>query len=131
MDRSRFLAGLIGPTLVVVSIGVVLNLTRLTELVEQLAASWALIMIAGVATLMSGLALVLSHNVWKGWPAILTALGWLAVVGGAARVIFPAQIAALAPTLVAGHSTLLPVMAGVCLLLGLYLSWQAFRPVRA
>ncbi|HWQ86644.1 hypothetical protein [Brevundimonas sp.] len=131
MDRSRFLAGLIGPTLAVISLGLLLNLARLPELVDQLSAGWALIMIAGVVTLMAGLAVVLSHNVWKGWPAIVTAFGWLAVVGGTARILFPSQIADIAPTLITGGGPLVPVLIGVCLLLGLFLSWQAFRPVRA
>jgi len=131
MDRSRFLAGLIGPTLAVISVGLLFNLGRLPELVDQLTDGWALIMIAGVITLMSGLAVVMSHNVWKGWPAIITGFGWLAVVGGTARIVFPSQIADIAPTLITDSGPLMPVMIGVCLLLGLYLSWQAFRPVRA
>ena len=131
MDRSRFLAGLIGPTLVVTALGLLLNLARLPELVDQLSASWALIMIAGVATLLCGLAVVMSHNVWKGWPAIVTAFGWLAVFGGAIRILFPAQIADIAPTLITDSGPMMPVLIGVCLLLGLFLSWQAFRPVRA
>ena len=131
MDRSRFLAGLIGPTFVVVALGLVLNLARLPELAEQIAGDWALIMFAGVATLVTGLAIVLSHNVWKGWPAVVTAFGWLAVAGGAARILFPSQIAAIAPGLIADSGPLMPVLIGLSLLLGLYLSWQAFRPARA
>ena len=131
MDRSRFLAGLIGPTLVVTALGLLLNLAWLPDLALQIADDWALILFAGVATLLCGLAVVLSHNVWKGWPAIVTAFGWLAVVGGTARILFPRQIADVAPVLIADGGPLAPVLIGVCLLLGLYLSWQAFRPVRA
>ena len=131
MDRSRFLAGLIGPTLVVTALGLLLNLARIPDLTAQIADDWALIMFAGVATLLCGLAVVLNHNIWKGWPAIITGFGWLAVFGGTARILFPSQIADIAPAMVAGGGPFVPVVIGVCLLLGLYLSWQAFRPVRA
>ena len=130
MDRSRFLAGLIGPTLIVVALSLGLNLARLPTLLDQLAGDLALIMVAGVAVMLGGLAVVLSHRVWKGWPAIVTVFGWLAVFGGAARILFPAQIAEAAPKLIAAGGPLLPALIGLAFLLGLYLSWQAFRPVK-
>ena len=38
----------------------------------------------------AGLALVLTHNVWRAdWPVIITILGWLAAIGGAVRIVMP------------------------------------------
>ena len=131
MDRSRFLAGLIGPSLVMVAAGMALNLAHLPVLALQMADSWPLIMFAGVISLVTGLAVVRSHDVWKGWPAIITVFGWLLVFGGGVRILFPSQVADIAPTLLIADSPLLPGLIGVTLILGLYLSWQAYRPVRA
>ena len=33
---------------------------------------------------------MLTHNVWRAdWPVLITILGWLAVIGGAVRIIAP------------------------------------------
>ena len=39
----------------------------------------------------SGLAVVLGHNVWSSWPAaVVTLLGWLITIDGAALLLIPA-----------------------------------------
>ena len=126
MDRSRFLAGLIGPTLVAVSASLLINGELLPQMVDLIARDFSLIFVFGIITLVAGLAVVLSHNVWRGWPIMVTVIGWLAVVGGAARILFPAQIAGMAPDMIDGAGPVFPVLIALVLLAGLYLSWQAF-----
>lgn len=128
MDRSRYLAALIGPTLAAVGLSLLLNPGLAAAMVAGLANDLALIVIAGAITLPVGLAIVLSHNVWKGWPVVITVFGWLAVLGGAARILFPVQIAAVAPDLLTRCPACIPVAAGVVLVLGGFLSLMAFRP---
>lgn len=127
MDRSRFLAALIGPTLAIVALSLLVNREVTAQLAGAVAASPVFVLLAGVATLPIGLAIVLSHNVWKGWPAVITVFGWLAVVGGAARILLPQQIAAIAPNILAQGALMIGAMA-LLLILGLFLSWKAFRP---
>ena len=128
MDRSRFLAGLIGPTLTVLALSLLINPGLAAAMVTDVADNLALIVVAGAVTLPVGLAIVLGHNAWKGWPIVVTLFGWLAILGGAARVLFPVQIATLAPDLLARCPGCVPVVASVALLLGLFLSVMAFRP---
>ena len=60
---------------------------------EQFLRSYALIFLAGVITLAVGIALVLAHNVWVGdWRLIITVLGWLGVIGGLFRIIWPQEV---------------------------------------
>ncbi|WP_296815375.1 hypothetical protein [Brevundimonas sp.] len=128
MDRSRFLAGLIGPTLAAVALSLLINPTLVPEMTDVIQRDFALILIAGVLALLAGLAIVMTHNVWKGWPGIITAFGWLAILGGLGRILFPAQIARLAAGMVRDASPAVMILAVVLLLLGLFLSFQAFRP---
>lgn len=128
MDKSRFLAALIGPVLVAVSISLAINRDLMPQIVEQVADDYMMILFAGVITLLTGLAIVLKHNIWRGWPAIITAFGWIAIVGGTARIVFPRQVAGIAPAFVeAGGGVILLVEAAVFALLGLFLCWKAFR----
>ena len=127
MDRSRFLAALIGPTLAVTCASLIVNPAVVADLVATVAASPTFVFMAGIATLPIGLAIVLAHNVWKGWPIFITLFGWLAVVGGLARILLPAQLAAAAPHMVAqGWAIHVAVVA--LLILALFLCFKALRP---
>jgi hypothetical protein len=126
MDRSRFLAGLIGPVLTAVAISIFINGDMVGQMAQQISSDYGLIFVMGIVTLTAGLAIVLSHNVWKGWPTVITVFGWLAVVGGALRILAPRHVAEIAPSLVAQGWPVM-VMAGLVLVIGLVLSLKAFR----
>ena len=90
MQRSIYLAKLIGPVFVTIGVGVLFNAPIFRILAEQFLSSYALIFLAGLVTLTAGIALVLAHNVWTpDWRVIITILGWLSVIGGALRIIAP------------------------------------------
>ena len=97
MRTSKTIAGLIGPTLVAVAVAVLLNLGSFPALAEQVSRDSALIFLSGILLFVAGLAIVRAHNIWAGgWPVLVTVFGWLILLGGVARMIFPTQIAAIA-----------------------------------
>jgi uncharacterized membrane protein HdeD (DUF308 family) len=64
---------------------------------EQISQDPALILVSGILLFIAGLAIVRIHNFWtSGWPVLVTIIGWLAVLGGLARILFPTRLAALA-----------------------------------
>ena len=127
MDRSKFIAGLLGPVLITVAAALFVNQNHLPELMDQFAKNWALVFIAGIMTLVAGLAIVQTHNIWGGgWPVIVTIFGWLAVIGGVARMVFPREMADLAVRF-ASHPHGVLAAAIVPLLLGIFLAVKAFR----
>jgi hypothetical protein len=96
MQRSIYLAKLIGPVLAAAGLGMLLNAAVFRTVAEQFLASYALIYLAGVLTLTAGIALVLAHNVWVGdWRVIITLFGWLGVIGGVFRTVWPQEVAAV------------------------------------
>jgi hypothetical protein len=67
------------------------------------------------------------HNRWtNGWPVLVTILGWLFVLGGLARMLFPTGLAVIAAGI--GQITG-AIIAGAIILLGLgaFLSFKAYR----
>src|SRR6266403_3848350 len=93
MTTSKTIAGLIGPTLVAIAAGMLLNIGSL----EQVSRDPALIFVSGILLFVAGLAIVRVHNRWtNGWPVLVTVLGWLAVFGGLVRMLFPTGLAAIA-----------------------------------
>ncbi len=89
MDTSLFLARLIGPMLLVVGAGVLINRENFRSMAKELVASRELMFIIGLMTLLGGLAIVNTHNVWNGWPILITIFGWIFVVVGAVRILLP------------------------------------------
>jgi hypothetical protein len=90
MGNSIFLARLIGPLMLAVGIGIFVNGATYRILADEFLRSRALIYLSGLLTMTAGLAIILTHNVWRAdWPVIITILGWLAAIGGAVRIIAP------------------------------------------
>ena len=74
---------------------------------------------------VAGLAIERARNVWTGgWPVLVTISGWVAILGGLARMLFPLRLAAMAAAL--AQSTGLIASAVVQLALGAFLSFKAY-----
>ena len=126
MAMSKAIAGLIGPTLVAIATGMLLNLGSFPAIAEQVSRDPALILVSGILLFIAGLAIVRAHNLWTGgWPVLVTILAWLAVLGGLVRILFPTRLAALAAGL-AQSSGLIATAAVVLLALGAFLSFKGY-----
>jgi hypothetical protein len=125
VDNSKFIAGLAGPVSLALGLSIFVNRDVFPEIVRQIQNSYPLIIIAGAIVLTAGLAIVQKHRVWTGWPAIITILGWLLVIGGTLRVVLPRQMAELA--LLAGPSpSFLLLGATVLCAAGAFLTFKGY-----
>jgi hypothetical protein len=110
MTTSIFLAKLIGPCLVVIAISLIVNAKTFHGIAEQFTHNPALVYLVGHIVLPAGLATVLVHNVWVAdWPILITILGWLAVIGGAIRIIMPQGAARVGQKFSARPSTIVAI----------------------
>jgi len=126
MQRSIYLAKLIGPIMLVVGLGMLLNGAIYRAIIDQFLHSTALIYLAGLLGMLGGLALVNAHNEWKAdWTVIITLIGWLALLGGIFRILVPQQ-AVLIGTSMYGQAAM-PLISGfVALVLGGVLSYFGY-----
>lgn len=83
MKNSKQLAGMIGPTLIALTITEVLNShIWLTVSAPQT-------YLAGSLWFVAGLSIIRSHNYWTiGWPVLITLIGWFGILGGLSRMVF-------------------------------------------
>ena len=126
MQTSYFLAKLIGPFCLIVGIGVLAAGAQYRALAEEFLNSRALIFLSGLLTLPAGLAIVLTHNVWvMHWPAIITILGWLLVIGGTVRIVMPQYAIAKGRSMIAKPS-MMAISATIWLLIGAILSFFGY-----
>lgn len=121
---SKFIAGLIGPVLVAVGGSMLLNTHLAPEIAAEIAHGKGLILLTGVSLMVAGLAIVQCHSSWRGWPAIITGLGWLSAISGLARIVFPTQLADVATQLTAQPTAQIAAFASLAL--GAFLTVKAY-----
>lgn len=86
MEKSKSIAGIVGPTLIVM----VLSELKLWNPTLYDTQSVPLVYLSGVLFFIAGIAIVRSHNIWIwSWQTILTIIGWLAILLGCVRMFFP------------------------------------------
>jgi uncharacterized membrane protein YhaH (DUF805 family) len=115
MTRSKRIAGLVGPTLIALILSEWANPNTWNPPVMPVT------YLSGTLFLVAGLATVRAHNHWtRGWPVLVTLVGWFGVVAGLGRMFFPAR-GAFQP------SVALLVTQIVLLSIGLVLTFNAYR----
>jgi hypothetical protein len=131
MPNSKTIAGLIGPTLVAMSVALLINLNSFPALVESVSRDPLLIFVSGGLMFVAGLAIVRVHNRWEAdWTVLVTVLGWLALLGGLVRMFFPLQLAEIAPK-VSQETGLIAAEAVVLLVVGAFLTYKSYSHRRA
>jgi hypothetical protein len=96
VTASTYLAQLMGPVMLVASIGLFLNREAYKAMAQEFLHSPALIYLSGLLTMTAGVAVLLAHNLWVAdWRVLITVFGWLAAIGGAARIALPGRTKAI------------------------------------
>ncbi len=127
MENSKMIAGLVGPSMILIGAVVLLNMQLFPRVVEEAMLSPLLVILAGLITFVVGLAIVRVHNRWtKGWPVIVTVIGWICILGGLLRALFPVLVAQIAVRVIRVPG-ILPIVAVIMLALGAFLSFKAYR----
>ena len=122
MEKSKSIAGIVGPTLIVMVLSE-LKVWNPTLYETQIV---PLVYISGVLFFIAGIAIVRSHNIWiVGWQTILTIIGWLAVLLGLARMFFPQTYIAQFKN---DNSALYVEI--LLILLGIFLTYKAYSPMK-
>ena len=127
VPAAILIARLIGPLFAALGIGLLLNSTFYAAAVGEGAHSPVLIAIAGMATLVAGLAILNAHRAWTAdWRVLVTLIGWLFIIAGLIRLILPTLAETLAPAVYSGPAALM-VAGVVVLVVGGILSFEGYR----
>jgi len=88
MATSVFLARFLGPLLLAVGAGILINPKPFHTMAGEVVRSITLVYLFGLADFAAGLAIVLTHNVWvANWRVLITLIGWLMLIRGAVRIL--------------------------------------------
>ena len=126
MERSHFLAKLIGPVFIAAGAGMIFNTVLYRTMFERALHDHMLIYLSGVIALPVGLAIVATHNDWKWhWPLIITVIGWLAILGGILRMVAPQVVEQIGLSALS-YPNFFVVDGGVAVILGVLLSYFGY-----
>lgn len=127
LPRTAFLARLIGLYCIIVSLAMFVHRQATVEMVTAMSHDGPVMYLSGVIAVVSGLAIVLCHNVWSGGarPVIVTLIGWVALAKGILLVFVPPDAAPAVYPGALRYGQLFYLYAGFSLLLGLFLTYDA------
>jgi hypothetical protein len=126
VQASIFLARLLGPLLLLPGIGLLVKPQVFRTMATEVVGSVTLIYLFGLIDLAGGLAIVLTHNVWvASWRVLITLLGWLLLIRGAARVLATDMLMPYAAKFIRNRQ-LYPVSGAVLVILGLVLCYFGY-----
>jgi hypothetical protein len=127
VSAAILIARLVGPLFAALGVGMLLNATFYAAAVGEGVHSPVLIAIAGMATLVAGLAVLNAHRAWTAdWRVLITIIGWLFIIAGLIRLILPTLAETLAPAVYSGPAALM-VAGVVVLVVGGILSFEGYR----
>jgi uncharacterized protein YjeT (DUF2065 family) len=129
MTASTFIARLLGPVLVIIGLGLLVEGETFRAMAGEFLRSPALVYFSGLATLAVGLAILNVHHQWtRDWRTIVTVFGWLSVIGGIFRILAPNAVQRVGESVIAHHRW--PAIGAiVTLALGAFLSMMGYRDV--
>ena len=82
-----FLATIIGWYLVIFGLFLFVKHEHVKSIMEDILASRGMFFLLAFITLLIGLLIVVSHNLWTyAWPVAITLFGWILFVGGVLRL---------------------------------------------
>ncbi len=127
--RTVFISRMLGLYCLIASLIMFTHKSAMVEIENTLIHNPAILFIAGIITLVAGLAIVLSHNVWSGGalPVMVTLLGWISLIKA---------VLLLSPGTTVGfwdcfqYERLFYLYASISFVLGAYLTYSGFRTQR-
>lgn len=92
MNLVNYLAEIWGISIVIISLALLIKERHLKRLFAKIETEESLFM-WGFVSIVIGLAMVLSYNVWiQGWQIIITILGWASLIKGLSILFLPDMV---------------------------------------
>jgi len=130
LPRTIYLSRLIGLYWILVLPSLAIHKQATVDSATALFHNPSLMLIVGIFTVIASLAMILAHNLWSGGaqPVVVTLVGWLALIKGMLFLLMPSGV----DTEMMLSWFRDPVLFYVCLtpsfLIGIYLTYEGFRP---
>lgn len=127
MDISKFLSKVLGVYLIIISVAMFANIQQFSIYVQNLINDAPLMFVTGFFTLILGLLMVVSHNIWQwNWRIVITIIAWMILLKGASIIFYP-QFIDKATILFVQNMGFAYMTASFDFILGILLCYLGFR----
>ena len=89
MDKSIFLAQIIGLFYLIIAFGFLFNKKYYINMIGKLMKAPGFMFLGGMLSFVAGFAIIFYHNIWQDWHIIITIFGWAGVLKGVMFFVFP------------------------------------------
>jgi hypothetical protein len=89
MQLSIFLAQLYAVAFMAVGLGFFIAPKYYVKAYAEIMKDSSLFLVWGIFALLAGFLIVTRHNVWQGWPILVTIFGWIALIKGFSLIVLP------------------------------------------
>lgn len=90
MEVSKFLSKVIGLYEIIISLAMLINMNQFMADIQGMMNNGPLMIYIGCVTVIMGLLLVVSHNIWQWqWRVLVTIVAWIVLLKGASILLFP------------------------------------------
>lgn len=126
MNASLFIARMFGLYILILAPILLFKRELFKRVMEDFSKNYAVLFLTGIFTLIIGLAIVLTHNIWvMNWTVIITIFGWAALIKGICFLAFPGSLSKFSDFY--SKAKVFPVVhAVIALLVGIYLTYMGF-----
>ena len=123
---TLYLATVIGWYLVIMGVYVLFRYDHLRPIMTEFLNHRALLLVLAIITLILGLLMVASHNIWVlGWPLIVTLFSWLVLISGLFRLFFPDSALHMGEYFLR-HPIRMKITSVIFLIIGLFLLFNVY-----
>lgn len=130
MDASKLLARIIGFYLIIISTAMFQNIHQFMFLVRGLMVDRYLVFLTALLTIILGLVLVISHNVWQmNWRILITIIAWATLIKGL-LLLFSPYLLTIGTLVMVNHVSYAYIGACINFFLGCLIASQGFRRER-
>lgn len=126
MTATYLLATVVGWYLVIVSSVLLFRRKLVTTAMSDIITQPGQLLIVAFLTLIIGLLMVVSHNIWvMQWPVVLTLIAWMTLISGIIRLVCPETAHKLWHNMIA-KPEMLTISGIIMLLIGLFLLFKVY-----
>lgn len=127
MEFSKKLGKVVGLYMLIIGIAILWHMDEFKQVVQSIMQDKPLMLVTGFVTLILGLIMVVSHNIWQwNWRLINTLAGWIVLLKGVGLILYPHLMDQLTVAFLK-NSTIGYSAAVVDILLGSVLCYYSFK----
>ncbi len=120
MDIATFVARALTIIYLSVGIGMLFNKNYYKKFFDNMYNEMTALYVGGFMATITGLAIISYHNIWTGWPILVTIVGWLALIKGVMILLLPNAFEGIVKNIIKNISVWSPLIIALGLVFGYF-----------